>query len=457
MDEGDVRELAVIGGAHGVLRPHIQRIRDAVITGFLRDGIREVVRGDPHVVVGTHGVPRSVLVPELSEGVRVGTFTRVAGTRGLDRLSISGADKVKGERGLGGVIGALTTESTLGEETERDVLSHIKQRNDGVGEPEVEGLGVHVGKDGGGGSLVLSDEDITGGITHLVTLILMDDGVVRESLGADKSGGGSTGGGSIRPDGDIIDGGGVESTSGVRSGEDNDELGEVAEDVVDLDVVEGEGGGGERDTRVFSEEERERDHARGTITNRVAERGSGKSVGVTTEGGHGGDVTDHVVITSLLGRRDLVLADNIEVVVVELLDDKLVECDLALLDKIVHEIAAPSNTGGRAVRRASGGLETDAGDDRAEPSVEDVVTGPVDGGGNVLGAEIGGSRDVTKRHGDEGEPVRLLDGRDEEGDRGRASVKERLEFGVGRKIDEGGGRSSSSSSSSRHFIYMKRK
>ncbi len=140
MDEGDVRELAVIGGAHGVLRPHIERVRDTVVTGFLRDGIREVVRCDPHVVVGTHGVPRSVLVPELSEGEGIGTFTRVAGTRGLDRLSISGADKVKGECGLSGVIGRFTTESTGEIELEGYVLSHVEKRDDGVGEPEVEGL-----------------------------------------------------------------------------------------------------------------------------------------------------------------------------------------------------------------------------------------------------------------------------------------------------------------------------
>lgn len=454
VDKGHVGKLAVVGGAHRILRPHVQGIADAVVAGLLRNGVGEVVRSDPHVVVGTHGVPGSVLVPELGERVGISALTRVTSTRGLNGLTSS---VVKSERGLSGVVGALATEDTAGKETEGHVLSHVEERNNGVGEPEVEGLGVHVGKDGRRSSLVLSDQNITSSITHLVTLILVDDGVVSKGLSPGKRRSGSTDGVSTSPDNNVTDGGGGVSTRGSGTREDNDELIEVAEDVVDLDVVERKSSSGERNTRVLSEEERERDHAGSSITNRVAERRTSKSISITTKRSHGGNVTDHVVITSLLGSGHLVLTDHIEVVVIELLHDELIEGDLALLDKIVHKIPAPSNTGSGPPRVTNGRLETNAGDGGAEPRVKNVVTGPVDRGRDVLGAEIGGSRHVTKRHGNEGEPVRLLDGRNEKGHRSRATIKERLELGVSSKIDEGCGRSSSSSSSSRHFIYMKRK
>ena len=168
-NDGDVGELAVVSGTHGVEADEVERVGVAVVSADLRDDGCGEVRVDHGEVVGAH----------LSE--TVGVFVdEGASEERVDLVLSAELERACGEithlRRTGGVGGELVGEGGVLEGEEEDL--------DRVGEAEVDGDG-RLGSRGDRdivGHLRLFDEDVAGGTGHALTFVVGDDRVVGPDL-----------------------------------------------------------------------------------------------------------------------------------------------------------------------------------------------------------------------------------------------------------------------------------
>lgn len=258
------------------------------------------------------------------------------------------------------------------------------------------------------GLLNLVDKHIARGITHLDTLVIVNDSIVSICLDIAK----------LRllvVLSDTIDiGAQVGNGSRSRSGIDHDKLTPVTEVVGDLNVVERQGSHRESYTRILTIEEGEGEREEGT-TNRSTGTHRGSVVGCRS---------DHVEVTLTLLSNTSPLKVIIEPVVVILLDLKVVELNLHVADEVMHGVVDKTNRG--TGLRIDGRLEADGGEPSTEEGREDVVTLTREGEASLLGTKLGGNTDITKRNRNMGEPVSLLHGGYEPSNGVRTSIKKTL-------------------------------
>lgn len=375
----DVGELGVVGRGRGTSGiPRLKSIRVQVITGVLGDGVGEVPGVGQGEVVRGVGKTDGVLIEQGSE--RDGVSGRDAEGRGEDR-------------GQGSVVGPLHTITTLEGLSKRDVLGLVGEENDGMGETKIERgtTGGDVLERSNLGLLDLVDEDVTRSITHLNTLVIVDDSVVSIGLNVGE-------GGELVVLGDTVDIGAHISNSHCAGGTgvDDNELNPVTEVVGDLHVVERKGGNGEGNTRVFAKE-----------------KGNGERQGSTTDAGAGADRSsivgghaDHVEITLTLLAHTTPLEVIIQPVVVKLLDLEVVELDLNVTNQVVHKVVDPTDS--RSRLGINGGLKANSGETSTKEGGENVITLARQGEARLASTELSSNTDVAKGDRNVREPVSLL-------------------------------------------------
>lgn len=405
-----VGEFRVVGAASGFEGlPRVERVAVHVVASRERNGVRVVPGVEERVVVTTLGD---------TSGVLVGQSRKVNGVIVTTSRTRSGG----GNGGTGGVVGPLTVARALLEESR--VLRVEAQHDKRVRKTNVKGRpGGHVLEGRVLSRLDLRDEHVTGSITHLDTLVVVDDGIVSVSRGIRQEGALRSRASNVN----VADRGHTRARSGRRghTGVDDHEILPATEGVVDLDLVEGQSGNGEGETRVLREPERQR----------------ARVVSVTTESGTGidgggqiGSLADHVLIAVNLAGRSAELVVKVEPEAVKLLDDKLVKGDGDVLEDVVHEEVSPPESG--VVENVTRGVvEVDGGNLAAEPHVENIVSRTVDGRRHVLLAKVNDTRHA-KRDGDKAEPVRALDAADEPGDSVGAAIHEPFEFTVSGEVNK---------------------
>lgn len=404
VSDGNIGELGEVGrtaGRSGV--PGLEGIGVHVVTSGLSNRVGEV-----------EGMSESEVVRSASETDRV-LIEEGRGTNGVG----TGEEEKLGESSVVRLLETvLAGESIL----ERNVASLEGEEDDGMRETNVERRARGNILEGSNLSLLdLVDKHITGSITHLNTLVVVNNSIVSKSLDILEAG--LLSGGNHASGGRAVLNNVVNGNSSVATGVNHNKLLPVTEVVGNLDVVEGESSNGESDTSVLAEEEGERKRKE-TTTN----RGTGanrESPGV--------NITNHVAVTLTLGSGDSPLIVVIEPEVIKLLNLEIVELNLDMADEVVHEVANPLDGGGTT---SNAGSETDRGEASAEESGEDVITLARKGEGSLGSTELSSGTNVAEVDGDHREPVGLLDAGDEPGNGIRATIKETLELTKGGNVDE---------------------
>ena len=363
--DADVSQLAEVGRTGRLQRiPRQKRVGPHVVAGLIRSRVRHEVGMDEREVVAAGGKTTGVLVDQIGELNRVET--------GVGRL--------------GRVVRPLATTAARVPSQKRNVLGGPSEHNDSVRKTNIEGgTSRDILERSVLSALDLVNKHITRGVTHLDTLIVVNDGVVSLSLRVTQSrllvlgtedvhiraGSRTTGTWAI----------GAAGGGGTRV--DDNKLLPLADHIVDVDLVERKSGNRKCDTTVLAEEERQDAGEVSTGTKRHT-RGY--------RGCHRSDVTDHVTVTNPLRAALAKLVVEVEPVVIKLLDDKLVERDVDLLKQVVHKVAGPSDA---RVGEDTGGTTNDTilnqlklGDLSAEPNVQNVICGTVNVSADVLLSEI---------------------------------------------------------------------
>lgn len=408
-----IGELGIIGRTLGIRGESLQRVRVRVVAGLLGDRLVPVPRHNKAVIIRAIADTGSRLVHKLGSLKRVKT----------------------GIGGLGGVVGPFAGSGA--------VPDGVEIANDGVRDTDINrDESVELRKIDGRliDLLNLLDDHITGILTHLDTLVIVHNGVVAPSL--DIGDGGSVRavnegeGGVVAHLNNIVESGRVGANTHVQ----DEKILPPAETVVDLDVVERKGRDGKSQTRVLGIEEGD-----GKIEEFAGAEGVAGRHGVN----HGGNVSDHVPVTDALGSIDVELGVKVEPVAVKLVDNQIIEGDVDLFNKIVHEVSGPAD-GGISVDGTTSIGRTDSNERKtdAKPGVEDVIAGTIHGRGEFV-TETGKTRNVSENNGEEREPISLFDGTHEIGDRRATTIKVRLQVGEGRQIYETGSSSYSGTTHNR--------
>lgn len=386
-NQGDVGELTVVSRTLRIQAVEVQRVGVLVVTSDGRDSGGMVPGVDQRVVVNVHLETVGVLIDERAVFNGVGT-TRESRTnkRGESREVRLDGGVVRPFAGEGVVAGS--EEQSLDGMREANVVLRLRV----VG--GVESLA--------GSSLDLFDEDITRSTSHTLTFIVGDDGVVSENVAVVTKSGGTVGNISrLNATRDDSGNTGVE-----EDGIDNEEFGPVAELELDSHFIVGEGGSGESNTRVTSEEEGE-----GDVEGVGGESLNGPCVNEASRGqtftSELGNVTNHIVVTDLLGGGDSEGSPEVKMVVVEASSNQIVERNAAFTDKIVADVLSPADGVGTSLRRNSGSGGTsdqsDGGEGNTQPGVEEVVTSTGDGDG-PFSSEFGSTSVTAQDDGDLSEP-----------------------------------------------------
>nr|WNL49737.1 hypothetical protein MarFTMF_221 [Marseillevirus sp.] len=343
-----VGELGIIGRTLGVRGKGVQRVRVRVVASLLGNGLLPVPRHHKAVIVGTVADAGSRLVHKLGSLKRVKT--------GIGRL--------------GGVVGPLSRSGAIpdGVEVTNNGMRHADVDGDkSVELRKIDGRLVDL--------LHLLDDHVTGILTHLDALVVVHNGIVTPGL--DVGDGGSvravneSESGVIRNLNNIVDGGRVGTNTHVQ----DEKVLPPAEAVVNLDVVEGESGHGKSETGIFSVEKRDR---------KIEEFTSAKGVASRHRINHGGNISNHVPVTDTLRSVDVELRIKVEPIAVKLVDDKVIESDIHLLDKIVHEVPGPTDSGISVDGATSvGWADSNQRKTDAQPSVENVIAGAIHRSGKL--------------------------------------------------------------------------
>lgn len=374
MGDRHVGKLVVPGGTRsGRRRPGLGGVRVHVNGLLLGDGIRKEVGMNKTEVVRVAGESHSVFVHE--GGVRDGVTT-------------SRRDSTpNGNVGRGTVVRPVTTtHSSLADE--RVVLGRPEHGDDGVRVSEIEGrLGRHVLEGGVLSALNLVNKDITRGITHLETLIIMNNSVVSMGVCIRQRNITTTDSGNIRGAGGNL--GGSTSVTGV----DDDKLLPVTKNVVDSDIVEGKGSDWKRNTGILTEPE-------GKDTCEVATGSAfNTSLAIT---GHLGNSTNHVSVADSLGSINTEVVVEVKPEVIELLNDELIERDVDSGEEVMHEVVGPTNTSIISERggRIGSLVEDNLGDTATEPDMHHVISRTVKDR-RCRVAEVNSTSRVTELNGEE--------------------------------------------------------
>jgi len=227
-------------------------------------------------------------------------------------------------------------------------------------------------------SLNLLDENVTGSASHLLTFIVGDDGVVgpnvnvRHDLVGIRVGKVRRCNRASSPDASVV---------GINS----HQFRQVAECKVDTHFVVWQSSSRESDTRVTRVEERqwqiERGCGQNLITSGIHVDGaftnlSGRWAANSAWVGKTVNVANHVVVTVTLAGWDGEGRPEIEVKVVETSSNEVVKGDGAFRDKVVHQIASPTEnvvavSGWRFCVQSGGGNSVHG---KTKPCVEEVIT-----------------------------------------------------------------------------------
>ena len=406
LDDRDVCQLAVVGRTARVVEPCNQGIRPQMVPSLIRNCIRPDVGQSPHEVVRAHRKTSRVLVQEVGVGNRVCT-----------------------EAGrVGRVVGPVSLRGC--------VASCVAEQRDRVGQTEVETRrSRHILERSALDGLLLIDEHITRSITHLHTLIIVNDSIMGICLRIDERRSLS----SLSVDSDLRIGTRSTGTRATRATDgkcatvEDDEVVELTEAVVDLDIIERQSGDWQSDTAVLREPEWKNCGTIGTVTERDTR---------ADWGNHGSDLTDHVAVTDTLGSTKTELIVEIHPERIKLHHNKLIECDIDLAEQIVHEIVRPTDgsiceSAGNDSTRCS--PQRDNGDLCTEPNIEDIVPTAIYARRSVCLTKVKETL-APELNRNIGEPVGLLHTTDKPSDRIRTTIQEAFLFREGGKIDECAGR-----------------
>ena len=427
--DGDVGELAVVGGTHRVEADEVEGVRVAVVAGDFWDNGGREVRVDHGVEVGAHFAETvGVLVDEGDAVQRIDLEL----TRELDRAS----REVAHLRRAGGVGRPFAdTARTVG-----PVLEGEEEDLDGVREAEVDvdnGGAARIDRDIVG-HLRLFDEDVARGTGHALALVVGHNGVVGPHLNRIEG----------RLDvaleirrARLRDVGFVSpSLSDIPFLD--EEFVPVSEGEIDAHFVVRKSRGRKGDARIPRVEEREwkvevRDRRLllrvDGLASQVVELGRKEAANVARVG-ESNRVSNHVVVGNLLSTRDRESRPEVEVDVVKAGGNKIVERNAALLDKIVHKVASPAKSDSRILTRLRLNLlKTDA-----EPGLKEVITRTRNANRPVL-AKLGLTRSVGQHDRNLSEPGRLARSADEISDGVAATIHVLFELVVGREINKARG------------------
>ena len=262
------------------------------------------------------------------------------------------------------------------------------------------------------------NEDITGSITHLDTLIVVDDGVVGKGLNTSQMRRLSINGEPVNILND-----GVNGDSGNCSRIDHDQFLPVSEVVSDLDIVEREGSHWEGNTRILTKEEGEGDRQKSTADREAW----------TDWAGIRAEHTDHVLVTDTFGSTDTELIVVIEPVVVELLDLEVVELDLDVTNEVVHQVVYPSNA---SVSSRYSAFEADSRELGSQKHGKDVISLARKGKRSFARSEVGARANVAEGDWDMGEPIGLLNASYEPSDGIGATIEKTFKLTKSGKVDK---------------------
>ena len=388
--QGYVGQLAKVGRTQGVDVVHVQRVRVHVVTSGGGDG--------GGLVPGLH--QRVVIRGQTSQTLRVLVQQRGVGqgVRILQRLT-------GGTNVANGVVGPLGSYRGVANREEQSLYS-VREANIGGRSlllTQLEGSARS--------SLNLLNQNIARGATHTLALVVGYDGVLGPYVGAGQGGGNTAY--QVRRSRGAAGRGGV----GVY----NQQLGPVTYLEVDAHLVVGQGSRGQTYTGVTSEEE-----GQGNV--------QGVRGQVLSTMGELGNVTDHVVVTDLLGGRYGEGSPEVQEVVVKASGNQIVEGDGALLDKIVTQVVSP------ATQQLLGSLvELNLTYNSTEPYALQVVTSARDGGRPLRVEAVGLTHGGLKLGRDDSKPGRSLVVADEIGGGIRATVHILLQLIISSNVNKSRG------------------
>lgn len=380
--DADVGQLAVVSRPKWIQADEVQGVGVHVVAGIHGDRGGGVVGLHKGEVVAAHvGETLGVFVDEGGLGNGVGTG-EVAGE---EEVGAIGGGRAHSGR-LGGVVRPVGLDG--------GVLDGEEQNLDGVGETNVVAgsVGGVVGL--GGSGLHLLDEDVAGGTSHALTLIVGDNGVVGPHLHIGEvsaagvanvgAGGGATG----QVDSGATTHGGLHIPS-------SQQVVETAESEADAHVIVGKGGGGERHTTVAAEEQGQR---------QVQHLGGEHQGGVNQVAGR----ANHVGITHLLATGHGEGRPEVQKEAVETSSHQVVESDATLAHKVVGKVGGPRQEGlegvvGVGLVGGSAGGRHNLGEGEPKPSVQEVVAGTADAHRPLL-VEAGRAGRARQTDGHLGEP-----------------------------------------------------
>lgn len=408
----NVGKLAVVGrsrGAEGI--PRLERIRVHVVTSGLGDRIGKVPGVDQGKVVRAIVEANRVLVKERGVANRI-------------RWGRERGGEYRRERG---VVRLIVTILALEEVLQRDVARLVGEEHNRMRETDVKARTARRVLEGGAlGLLDLVDKDITRSITHLNSLVIVDDRVVSKGLHTAELGG------SISGDTILI----LNYSSNVNgpaivegenwSGVDHHQLFPVTEIIGDLDVIKGEGSHGERNTGILTKEEGEGKVEGSTRNIRSNKRGRGK----------GAHHPNHVEITLALVTRASPFKVIVEPEAVKFLNLEIVELNLHVLDKVVHEVIYPTNRSHLASESTDRGVESNRGEPSAKEGRKDVITLTRERERSFASSKLGGSTNVAEADRDVREPVSLLHRGHKPGDGIGSTIEETLRVAISCQVDK---------------------
>ena len=395
MLDGNVSKLVEVSGTVSTKAlPRTSRVRPQV-------DVSSTLRCNGNNVGHEVGEDQVEVVRSLAETLRV--LVRQAGEGNRGTLVIVVLVAV--------VVRPLTSTGSVSVE-EGGVLVCPDQVNDRVRKTEVL-------RDRGTGDrnlvdrLDLLDEDITGGITHLKTLVVVNHNIVSIQFGIDET--------NILVEVDSSSIGDEDITNNSTIINNNKNL-PVTERELDVDIVVGESSDRESKTSVLTKPEGKDDRVESTISLNIVSDGTCGSR-YTIERS---DISNHILVSNVLGGSDTKLLVEVKPVRIELLEEKLVKLDLAGINDVVHKLASPADL---TDRRA------DKGEAGTEPHSGDVISGTVENVGHTRVVEINSTLG-TEGQGNVREPVTLGNSSDELGNSVGSTIEEGLHLGESRHIGE---------------------
>lgn len=316
----DVLELGEISLSSGIEGPPFESVEVSVhpsSQGVVGHRTSKVPGQHESVDLCKHVTPVGVLVQKAS--TEDGVLTHSPSGHTLRYLTESGVVRV-----LGSMRGILNSkEVSLNTMREAYIIANVDTHSS-WGERLVLKF------------LILGKNDVTGTLTHLNSLVVVNNSVHSPHLNVLESGCGVIGTSNEH----ISDSSG--STHTTSTGIDDEKIRERSKLEIKMNLVEWKSTRWNSGTGIQEEGNGERKQVCGSYTeleSSIITRLNLRS----NRSGHGSDLTDHVVVTDDLAALDVELPEVVEPEALDLVDFELVEGDGTLLDEIVHETICPAN------------------------------------------------------------------------------------------------------------------